>query len=290
MQTASRDVGQLLAIMEALRQPEGGCPWDVTQTFATIAPFTIEEAFEVADAIARGDLEDLRDELGDLLLQVVFQAQIASERGAFDFGDVVESITAKLIRRHPHVFGNVRRLSPDGVKALWDEIKQREKAERASGRAEAKMSVEGALSDVPAGLPALIRAGKLSRKAAAVGFDWTTAEQVLAKVDEELREVREAVDDGSTADVEGEIGDLLFSVVNLARHLHIDPEAALRRTNVKFERRFRSMEEGLAKTGHSPQSVDLTRLEELWSRAKEEERRGAVDVNVTPTVAREGNA
>ena len=278
MQTASRDLGQLLAIMAALRQPEAGCPWDVAQTFATIAPYTIEEAFEVAEAIARGDLDDLRDELGDLLLQVVFHAQMAAERGAFDFGDVVESITAKLIRRHPHVFGEARRLTPDEVKALWDEIKRSERADKASRKSSRKPGAVpsgGALSNVPAGLPALIRAGKLSRKAAAVGFDWETVEQVLAKIDEELREVREAIERASSSDAEGEIGDLLFAVVNLARHLDLDPEAALRRTNAKFERRFGAMEESLAKTGQFLESVDLAHLERLWNEAKQEERRDA---------------
>ena len=190
----SRDIERLLAIMAALRTPGTGCPWDLEQDFATIAPYTIEEAYEVADAIARGDLLDLKDELGDLLLQVVFHARMAEEAGAFDFGDVVESITGKLIRRHPHVFGDARDLSPAGVKALWGEIKEAEKAERRRERGEAEEpAAAGLLAGVPAGLPALARAEKLTRKAATVGFDWPDAAQVVGKIEEEVREVREAL-------------------------------------------------------------------------------------------------
>lgn len=276
MQTPSRDLGQLLAVMEALRDPESGCPWDLEQTFATIAPFTIEEAFEVADAVARGDMEDLRDELGDLLLQVVFHAQMARERGAFDFGDVVGSITAKLIRRHPHVFEDAAQLSSDEVKGLWDRIKRAEKVERHArriGGASADSVLDGALSGVPAGLPALIRSDKLTQKAAAVGFDWNTAKEVLDKVEEEFCEVCGALEGGTDIEIEGEIGDLLFSVVNLARHVGVDPETALGRTNAKFERRFRWMERHLAQTDETPRSAGLARLEELWARAKQAEAR-----------------
>ena len=191
---SSRDIERLLAIMAALRTPGSGCPWDLEQDFATIAPYTIEEAYEVAEAIARGDLLDLKDELGDLLLQVVFHARMAEEAGAFDFGDVVESITGKLIRRHPHVFGDARDLSPAGVKALWGEIKEAEKAERRRERGEAgEPAAAGLLAGVPAGLPALARAEKLTRKAATVGFDWPDAAQVVGKIEEEVREVREAL-------------------------------------------------------------------------------------------------
>jgi nucleoside triphosphate diphosphatase len=272
--TPSRDIARLLEIMAALRDPSGGCPWDLQQSFATIAPYTIEEAYEVAEAIARNDLEDLKEELGDLLLQVVFHARMAEERRAFDFGDVVESIAAKLVRRHPHVFGEARHLSPDQVKGLWEEIKRAEKTERAARRGSASdaLSPDGALGGVPAGMPALMRAEKLTRKAAGVGFDWSAAEQVLDKIEEELREVREAIAGGAARHVEDEIGDLLFAVANLARHLRIDAETALRGTNAKFERRFRRMEEKLARASLSPEQVGLDRLEELWSEAKNEER------------------
>ena len=226
----SRDIERLLAIMAALRTPGSGCPWDLEQDFATIAPYTIEEAYEVAEAIARGDLLDLKDELGDLLLQVVFHARMAEEAGAFDFGDVVESITGKLIRRHPHVFGDARDLSPAGIKALWGEIKQAEKAERRRERGEAEEpAAAGLLAGVPAGLPALARAEKLTRKAATVGFDWPDAAQVVGKIEEEVREVREALEAGSHGEIEDEIGDLLFAVVNLARHAGVDPEVGASR-------------------------------------------------------------
>ena len=227
---SSRDIERLLAIMAALRTPGSGCPWDLEQDFATIAPYTIEEAYEVAEAIARGDLLDLKDELGDLLLQVVFHARMAEEAGAFDFGDVVESITGKLIRRHPHVFGDARDLSPAGVKALWGEIKEAEKAERRRERGEAgEPAAAGLLAGVPAGLPALARAEKLTRKAATVGFDWPDAAQVVGKIEEEVREVREALEAGARGEIEDEIGDLLFAVVNLARHAGVDPEVGASR-------------------------------------------------------------
>ena len=272
----SRDIERLLAIMAALRTPGSGCPWDLEQDFATIAPYTIEEAYEVAEAIARGDLLDLKDELGDLLLQVVFHARMAEEAGAFDFGDVVESITGKLIRRHPHVFGDARDLSPAGIKALWGEIKQAEKAERRRERGEAEEpAAAGLLAGVPAGLPALARAEKLTRKAATVGFDWPDAAQVVGKIEEEVREVREALEAGSHGEIEDEIGDLLFAVANLARHAGVDPESALRGANAKFERRFGAVEQALAAGGRTPADASLDDMEDLWLKAKERERRSA---------------
>jgi nucleoside triphosphate diphosphatase len=272
----SRDIARLLAIMAALRTPGSGCPWDLEQDFATIAPYTIEEAYEVAEAIARGDLLDLKDELGDLLLQVVFHARMAEEAGAFDFGDVVESITGKLIRRHPHVFGDARDLSPAGVKALWGEIKEAEKAERRRERGEAgEPAAAGLLAGVPAGLPALARAEKLTRKAATVGFDWPDAAQVVGKIEEEVREVREALEAGARGAIEDEIGDLLFAAVNLARHAGVDPESALRGANAKFERRFRAIEQALAAAGRTPADASLDDMEDLWVKAKTAERRSA---------------
>ena len=271
-----RDIERLLAIMAALRTPGSGCSWDLEQDFATIAPYTIEEAYEVAEAIARGDLLDLKDELGDLLLQVVFHARMAEEAGAFDFGDVVESITGKLIRRHPHVFGDARDLSPAGVKALWGEIKEAEKAERRRERGEAgEPAAAGLLAGVPAGLPALARAEKLTRKAATVGFDWPDAAQVVGKIEEEVREVREALEAGSRGEIEDEIGDLLFAAVNLARHAGVDPESALRGANAKFERRFAAIEQSLAAGGRTPADASLDDMEELWVKAKTAERRSA---------------
>jgi ATP diphosphatase len=269
---ASRDISRLLEIMAALRTPSTGCPWDLEQDFASIAPYTIEEAYEVADAIQRHDLEDLRDELGDLLLQVVFHAEMAREAGTFDFGDVVESITAKLVRRHPHVFGDARDLSPPEVNALWGAIKRAEKDARQRERGGGADQEDGLLAGIPVGLPGLTRADKLTRKAAAVGFDWPEARQVLEKIAEELTEVEEALAGGSREVVEDEIGDLLFAVANLARHAGVDAEAALRRANAKFERRFRAIEAALADAGRTPRQATLEEMEELWLRAKQAER------------------
>src|SRR3954471_1509150 len=268
----SRDISRLLEIMAALRTPGTGCPWDLEQDFASIAPYTIEEAYEVADAIQRHDLEDVRDELGDLLLQVVFHAEMAREAGAFDFGDVVESITAKLVRRHPHVFGDARDLSPPEVNALWGAIKRAEKDARQRERGGGADQEDGLLAGIPVGLPGLTRADKLTRKAAAVGFDWPEARQVLEKIAEELTEVEEALAGGSREVVEDEIGDLLFAVANLARHAGVDAEAALRRANAKFERRFRAIEAALADAGRTPRQATLEEMEELWLRAKQAER------------------
>lgn len=267
----SRDISRLLEIMAALRTPGSGCPWDLQQNFATIAPYTIEEAFETADAIARGDLDDLRDELGDLLLQVVFHARMADEQGVFDFGDVVQSITEKLLRRHPHVFGDARNLSPDEVKGLWDHIKAQEKAARAA-RGKAERDGKGALAGVAAGLPALARALKLQQKAGKVGFDWRDPKAVLAKIREETDEIGSEIDRGDAARTAAELGDLLFAVVNLARHLDVDPETALRGTNVKFERRFAAIESALAAKGRSPQDATLAEMDALWNEAKVAEK------------------
>ena len=276
--TPSRDLQRLLDIMAALRTPVTGCAWDLEQDFASIAPFTIEEAYEVADAIERGDMADLRDELGDLLLQVVFHARMAQEAGHFDFGGVVEAIAAKLIRRHPHVFGDARDLSPAEVKQIWRTVKAQEKAARAEARALAGLREEpqgGALSGVPTALPALVRALKLQEKAGAVGFDWNDPRAVLAKLREELDEIEEALDAGDRAAVAGEVGDLLFAATNLARHLSVDPESALRSTSAKFERRFRHIERRLAKAGRAPVDADLAELDALWNEAKRIERDGA---------------
>jgi ATP diphosphatase len=271
----SRDIHRLIEIMAALRDPEQGCPWDVEQSFASIAPFTIEEAYEVADAIERGDSEDLREELGDLLLQVVFHAQMAQEAGLFDFGGVVEAITAKLIRRHPHVFGDARELDAKAVKALWARIKADEKRLRAEARRSAGKRAEapqGALGGVPLSLPALSRALKLQERAGEVGFDWDDVRAVVAKLREEIAEVEAEIGEGSAEKLSDEVGDLLFAAVNLARHLHVDPEAALRRANAKFERRFAHIEQRLAESGRGPEGADLDEMEALWLEAKGLER------------------
>ncbi|MBQ0821826.1 nucleoside triphosphate pyrophosphohydrolase [Microvirga terrae] len=273
----STDITRLIEIMAALRTPETGCPWDLEQDFASIAPYTLEEAYEVVDAIERGDLADLRDELGDLLLQVVFHARMAEEQGAFAFPDVVEAITRKLIRRHPHVFGDIKELSPEDVKRLWDRIKSEEKAERRADREAMGHSPEaheaGFLGGVPTALPALTRAQKLTSKAAKVGFDWPEATQVIDKIHEELEEVKDASSSGDRDRIEDEIGDLLFSVTNLARHFGIDSERALRRTNAKFERRFKAIEEALEAQERSLDEASLDEMERLWVAAKLAERK-----------------
>lgn len=275
----SDDIAALLAIMAKLRTPGEGCPWDLEQDFASIAPYTIEEAYEVADAIARGDLADLRDELGDLLLQVVFHARMAEEQRAFAFPDVVRAITEKLIRRHPHVFGDARDLTPDEVKGLWDRIKVEEKRLKAEERARRGLPEpqrSGILSGIPSALPALTRALKLQDKAGKVGFDWNDVDAVIAKIAEEAGEIAEARRSGAgEAAVAGEIGDLLFAVVNLARHLQVDPEAALRATNAKFERRFAAIETALAERGRTPASSTLDEMDALWDEAKAAEKQQA---------------
>ncbi len=270
--TPSRDISRLIEIMAQLRTPVGGCPWDLEQNFSTIAPYTIEEAYEVADAIARGELDDLREELGDLLLQVVYHARMAEEQNAFAFGDVVEAITRKMIRRHPHVFadkdGNIQ---PAGVKSAWERIKAEEKAERAARRGPQETAPASLLASVKAGLPALTRAMELQRKASTVGFDWNDPRAVLAKIREEADEIEAALDLGDADKLTDETGDLLFALVNLARHVGADPDTALRRTNAKFERRFAYIERALAARGRSLEAASLDEMDELWNEAKEEE-------------------
>ena len=270
-----RDITDLLAIMAALRTPETGCNWDLAQDFASIAPYTIEEACEVADAIQRGDLIDLRDELGDLLLQVVFHAQMANEAGHFAFPDVVEAINRKMIRRHPHVFGERQDWTPAEVKASWQRIKAEEKAERAAERLAAGAAPEagGLLADVPATLPPLARAVKLQSRAGTVGFDWNDPRAVLAKMREELDEIEEALDQGDSAAIGDEIGDMLFAIANLARHLHVDPDAALSGTNAKFMRRFAFIEQSLAAKGRALAESSLDEMDALWNEAKANEKR-----------------
>ncbi len=272
--TPSRDISRLLEIMAALRTPGSGCPWDLEQDFASIAPYTLEEAYEVADAILRQDLVDLREELGDLLLQVVFHARMAQEQGAFDFGDVVAGITGKLIRRHPHVFGEAGQLSSGAVAGLWESIKAQEKAERAASRGpeEGVAEPDGALAGVPATLPALTRALKLQAKASKVGFDWNDPLAVLAKIREEANEIEAEIVAGRTGDADYEVGDLLFAVVNLARHVEADPEAVLRATNRKFEQRFAAIEQALAQRGKSPAQASFTEMDTLWDEAKAAEK------------------
>jgi len=267
MTAPSRDIADLIALMAALRDPASGCPWDIAQTFETIAPYAVEEAHEVADAIAGGDREDLREELGDLLLQVVFHARMAEEERAFDFGGVVEAITAKMIRRHPHVFGERKHWTPAEVKANWALIKADEKAERAARRGEAAR-VEGALDGVPSALPPAHRALKLQEKAAKVGFDWPGIENVLDKAEEEMGELRAAVSAGRPEDVAEELGDLLFVLANVARWQGLDPDQVLRQANAKFERRFRIVESLLAARGRKPEQSDLAEMDALWTEAK----------------------
>jgi ATP diphosphatase len=272
----SRDIADLIGIMAALRTPGTGCPWDLEQTFATIAPYTIEEAYEVAEAIARGDIGDLQDELGDLLLQVVFHARMAQERGAFDFGDVVLAITEKLVRRHPHVFGDAGSLPVEAVNALWERIKADEKAARARARQETAAAAQeppaATLAGVSVGLPALLRASRLQEKAARVGFDWNDPRAVLAKIREEADEIEAALATQSGERIAEEVGDLLFAVVNLARHVKADPEQALRQANIKFERRFASIERALSAAGKRPEDATLGEMDALWDAAKAVEK------------------
>ncbi len=254
-------VDRLVAIMAQLRHPALGCPWDLEQDFATIAPYTIEEAYEVAEAIAEGDMGALRDELGDLLFQSVYHARLAEERGAFDFGDVVRAVSDKMIRRHPHVFGaESRDKSAEEQTRDWEKIKAAERA----GKPETKSALDG----VAAGLPALTRAVKLQNRAARVGFDWTDIGGVTAKIAEEARELAEAGAEGAPDKLTEEYGDLMFVMANLARHLGIDPEAALRGANAKFTRRFHAIEAALAAEGRGPAESDLAEMDRLWDAAK----------------------
>ncbi len=268
----SKDISRLIEIMAALRAPVTGCPWDIEQDFSTIAPYTIEEAYEVADAIARNDIDNLREELGDLLLQVVYHAQMADEQGEFAFGDVVEGITRKMIRRHPHVFGSEDARSAGMAKGMWEKIKAEEKAERRAERLARGLDPEdhgkGFLDSVPVALPALTRALKLQEKAARVGFDWSEAEPILDKIEEEIAELREALAKRDAASIRDEFGDMLFAVVNLGRHLKVDSEAALSGTNDKFRKRFHYVEQALDTSGSSLEKASLNEMEALWQQAK----------------------
>lgn len=260
---ASHPVFRLLEIMDRLRDPVGGCAWDLEQTFATIAPYTVEEAYEVADAIERNDLGDLKEELGDLLFQVAFHARMAKEQGAFDFADVATAISDKMIRRHPHVFGDVSHRTAGEQTVAWEVLKQQERAGKER---------HGILDDVPVGLPALTRAVKLSKRAARVGFVWPSVNEVLDKLDEEVAELKAEVAGGDIEKLRGELGDVLFVIANLARTMDIEPEDALRATNAKFVRRFGFIEAALAERGKTPEMSDLAEMDALWDEAKAAER------------------
>ncbi|HLZ84781.1 MAG TPA: nucleoside triphosphate pyrophosphohydrolase [Caulobacteraceae bacterium] len=268
---ASREppIAELLRIMARLRDPAGGCAWDLEQTFATIAPYTVEEAYEVADAIRRGSMGDLAEELGDLLLQVVFHAQMAREAGAFDFDDVARGVSAKMIRRHPHVFGDAQVRSAAEQTAAWEEIKAAERA----GKGQSGAKVGGLLDDIAFTLPALTRATKLSRRAARVGFVWPDIQAILAKLREEVAELEAEVAAGDAAKAREELGDVLFVCANIARELDVDPEDALRETNAKFTRRFAYIERALAARGSSPERSTLDEMDALWNEAKAEENK-----------------
>ncbi len=278
-----RSVDTLLAIMRALRDPDTGCPWDLQQSFATIAPYTIEEAYEVADAIARGSMHDLRDELGDLQLQVAYHAQLAAEAGSFTFADVIEAITTKMIRRHPHVFGDAAARAAGVQPGFWEAIKAQERAAKSGASEERTLERAGELDaepvvddgkapslldDVPMALPALSRAVKLQARAARVGFDWPSLTPVFDKAAEELGELKEAIGRGDPADMAEELGDLLFVIANVARHLKVDPEEALRSANAKFTRRFNYIEDKLEAMGQSPEAAGLEGMDALWDEAK----------------------
>lgn len=263
--TDADGLARLRAIMRALRDPDHGCPWDLEQDFATIAPYTIEEAYEVADAIERQAWDELQNELGDLLLQTVYHSQMAEEAGLFGFETVAHAVADKMIDRHPHVFGDESRdKSADQQTVDWEAQKARERVAKAQN---------GVLDDVALALPALLRALKLQKRAARVGFDWPDTGDVLAKLAEEAQELVEARDRLSADEIEDELGDMLFVMANLARHLGVDPEAALRRTNAKFTRRFRAIEAALAARGKTPDESDLAEMDALWDAAKAAERR-----------------
>jgi ATP diphosphatase len=262
----SSDIARLIEIMAALRTPGSGCPWDLEQNYSTIAPYTLEEAYEVVDAIERADMDGLKDELGDLLLQVVFHARMSQEQGRFAFGDVVEAITEKLIRRHPHVFADADGKTAEAVKGLWERIKADERAARPA------LAAPSALDGVPVAMPALTRALKLQTKASAVGFDWNDPRAVLAKIREEADEIEAEIDRGDERKAAAEVGDLFFAVVNLARHLNADPESVLRQTNSKFIRRFAAIEKALSASGKSPKDASLAEMDVLWDDAKAAEK------------------
>ena len=272
----SRDIDRLVEIMAALRNPQGGCPWDLEQDFSTIAPYTIEEAYEVAEAIERGDMDDLRDELGDLLLQVVYHAQLAWEDSAFTLGDVILSITSKMIRRHPHVFDDDEARAAGAAKGMWNRIKAEEKRERRERKGLEESDEESLLNSVGRGRPPLAMAVELQSKAATVGFDWNDPRQVVAKLREEIAELEAELDypepDGKR--LEEEFGDLMFAAANLARHLGIDPNSALTHANLKFRRRFNAIEIGLAESGRTMKDASLTEMEALWQDAKRAEEPG----------------
>lgn len=271
----TRSIHALLNVMAQLRDPDGGCPWDLEQDFRSIMPHTLEEAYEVADAIERHNLVDLREELGDLLLQVVFHAQMASEQQAFDFSDVVQGIVEKMIRRHPHVFGDEESRTAGAVAGRWEQIKDQEKAEkRAAATGGGQAAPQSILDDVPVVMPGLTQAVKLQKKAAKVGFDWPDTSLVIDKLNEEMLELSQEVtnEPRDMSKIEDELGDILFVYANLARHLGVDPEAAIRRTNQKFRRRFGRIEELLSSDGKAFQDMDLAGLDLLWDQAKEEER------------------
>ena len=260
----SPPLDRLLTIMARLRDPERGCPWDVEQTFATIAPYTVEEAYEVADAIERGDMAELKEELGDLLLQVVFHARMAEEAGLFAFDDVAQAISDKMVRRHPHVFEDIAYRDVAEQTRAWEEGKAAERA--------AKGKADSILDDVPRGLPALTRAWKLTKRAARVGFDWPTTGEVLAKLKEEISELEAEIEAGDLGKARGELGDVLFVLANLARKLEVEPEDALRSSNAKFVRRFHYIERQLAATGKTPDQSDLAEMDALWNAAKTSEK------------------
>ena len=258
----TENLARLLEIMARLRDPVSGCPWDVEQTFATIAPYTVEEAYEVADAIERGDIDDIRDELGDLLFQVVFHARMAEEAGQFTFDDVAAAIAGKMIRRHPHVFEGASNRTAEEQTRAWEETKAAERAARA----------RGILDDVPVGLPGLTRAMKLTKRAARVGFDWPNAGDVLAKLQEEIGELEDGIAAGDTVNIREELGDILFVVANLARKLDVEPEDAIRASNAKFVRRFSAVEAALAADGRGPEQSTLEEMDRLWDAAKAAEK------------------
>lgn len=259
-------IDRLLEIMARLRTPEDGCPWDLEQTFDTIAPYTVEEAYEVADAIERGDLGDLKEELGDLLLQVVFHSRMAEEQGAFAFADVARAINDKMVRRHPHVFADETYANLEAQKEGWEQLKAAERAQKA------KAGPVSLLDDVPVGLPGLTRAVKLSKRAAGVGFVWPTVQDVVKKLHEEVGEMLAEIEAGDLEKARNEIGDVLFVVANLARTLDVDPEDAVRYTNAKFVRRFKYIEAKLAERGKTPDQSDLAEMDALWEEVKAAER------------------